>query len=144
MNSPTGSNPNPRQSIRRRFLIVLICGIAAWALFTDINRQASEQLSCRLLIGGIHIYQGFFSGAFQSLGAECRFEPTCSRYAENSLKNLGLIAGTVASMKRLLRCGPWTPKGTLDPPPTQSAVDTVASEAMPSYAPPPAGTGSGR
>ncbi|MEN8164717.1 MAG: membrane protein insertion efficiency factor YidD [Acidobacteriota bacterium] len=126
--------------MRRRFLIVLICGIAAWALFADISRQAHEQVSCRLLIGGIHIYQGVFSGAFERMGIECRFEPTCSRYAETSLKNLGLMAGATASIKRLLRCGPWTPRGTLDPPP----VGTVASEAMSPYAPPPAGAGRDR
>lgn len=130
--------------MRRRFLILLICGIAALALFTDISRQAPEQLSCRLLIGGIHIYQGVFSGAFEWMGIECRFEPTCSRYAETSLKNLGLIAGTTASIKRLLRCGPWTPRGTFDPPPAPSSVDPVASEAIPPYALPPAGVGSNR
>ena len=139
MNSPINSNPG--HSIWRRFLIVLICGIAAWTLFTDINWQASEQLSCRLLIGGIHFYQGVFSGAFECLGVECRFEPTCSRYAETSLKNLGLIGGTTISIRRLLRCGPWTPRGTLDPPPAPSLVDPVASEAMPPYAPSPVGGG---
>ena len=135
--------------MRRRFLILLICGIAAFALFTDISRQAHDQLSCRLLIGAIHIYPGVFSGAFEWIGVECRFEPTCSRYAETSLKNLGLIAGATASTKRLLRCGPWTPRGTLDPPAGGIGVfgrtsDHVASEAMPPYAPSPAGSGSNR
>ena len=130
--------------MRRRFLVVLICGIAALVLFTDISRQPGEQLSCRLLTGGIHMYQGTLSGAFEWMGVECRFEPTCSRYAEVSLKNLGLIAGTTASVKRLLRCGPWTPRGTLDPPPIRSGPDPVASEAMSPYAPSPAGAGSNR
>lgn len=121
-------------------MIVLVCGIAAWALITDLSRPAPEQVSCRLFIGGIHVYQGFFSEAFAYLGVECRFEPTCSRYAELSLKNLGLIAGTTAAMKRLLRCGPWTPRGTLDPPP----ADPIASEAMPPYAPSPVGAGDHR
>ncbi|RLE20571.1 MAG: membrane protein insertion efficiency factor YidD [Acidobacteria bacterium] len=93
------------------------------------------------MIGGIHIYQGVFSGAFEGIGVECRFEPSCSRYAETSLKNLGLIAGTTVSIKRLLRCGPWTAKGTPDPPIAANGVPRVASEAMSPYAPSPAGAG---
>ncbi len=38
----------------------------------------------------------------------CRFVPTCSHYAEEALQTHGLIKGTALSLKRILRCQPWT------------------------------------
>lgn len=45
------------------------------------------------------------------LGNNCRFEPSCSRYAEQALERFGLIRGTSMSLRRLLRCHPWNPGG---------------------------------
>jgi uncharacterized protein len=61
--------------------------------------------------------------AYQVVGHElfppgqCRFSPTCSSYAEVAIREHGAIEGGWLTVKRLLRCGPWTPKGTKDPPP---------------------------
>ncbi|MFH0764861.1 MAG: membrane protein insertion efficiency factor YidD [Calditrichota bacterium] len=45
------------------------------------------------------------------LGAHCRFYPTCSQYARESLNRHGFIHGSYLSLRRLLRCGPWHPGG---------------------------------
>ena len=45
------------------------------------------------------------------LGSNCRFLPTCSEYAIESLKTHGLIKGTLISLKRISSCHPFGKKG---------------------------------
>ena len=52
------------------------------------------------------------------LGSNCRFMPTCSEYAMESLKEYGLIKGTFLSIKRIGKCHPWGRHG-YDPIPTK-------------------------
>ena len=40
------------------------------------------------------------------LGQNCRFLPTCSEYAEESLKTHGLIKGLSLTFKRVSKCHP--------------------------------------
>ncbi len=47
----------------------------------------------------------------------CRFTPTCSEYAAEALQRHGLLRGGAMALGRVLRCGPWTPRGTVDLPP---------------------------
>ncbi|MDD3861861.1 MAG: membrane protein insertion efficiency factor YidD [Candidatus Gracilibacteria bacterium] len=44
----------------------------------------------------------------------CRFKPTCSEYAIDSIKKYGLIYGGLKSLWRIIRCNPWS-KGGWDP-----------------------------
>ncbi len=50
------------------------------------------------------------------LGSCCRFEPSCSRYAQTAMLRFGICRGTYLSLKRILRCHPWR-KGGWDPVP---------------------------
>ena len=52
------------------------------------------------------------------LGSNCRFIPTCSEYALESLKAYGLIKGTFLTIKRIGKCHPWGSHG-YDPIPTK-------------------------
>ena len=52
------------------------------------------------------------------LGSNCRFMPTCSEYALESLKTYGLIKGTYLTIKRIGKCRPWGSHG-YDPIPTK-------------------------
>jgi len=49
------------------------------------------------------------------LGPCCRFTPSCSAYAAQSLKKYGLLKGVGKAIWRLLRCQPFC-KGGYDPP----------------------------
>jgi putative membrane protein insertion efficiency factor len=40
------------------------------------------------------------------LGVKCRFLPTCSEYCSESLREHGLVKGSVYSLKRIIRCHP--------------------------------------
>ena len=82
----------------------------------DLSRPPSAQVSARVLIGAIDVYQATFSILNRKAGVRCRFKPTCSHYAEGAIRKYGALAGTGKAVWRVLRCGPWTPAGTVDPP----------------------------
>ena len=44
----------------------------------------------------------------------CRFYPTCSEYAAQSLEKYGVIIGGAKAVWRILRCNPFN-KGGFDP-----------------------------
>ena len=50
------------------------------------------------------------------LGANCRFDPTCSSYTIEALQVHGILAGGWLAMKRISRCHPWGGSG-YDPVP---------------------------
>ena len=52
------------------------------------------------------------------LGSNCRFMPTCSEYAMESLRSHGLIKGIYLTVKRIGKCHPWGGHG-YDPIPTK-------------------------
>lgn len=67
-------------------------------------------------LAGIHFYQRALSPLAARAGLRCRFTPTCSRYAETVIARDGVVRGGVKALKRIVRCGPWTPPGTRDAP----------------------------
>ena len=67
----------------------------------------------RLLIGAIRLYRKILS---PFIGQQCRFEPTCSHYGEEAIAKHGALRGTILTVWRILRCGPWS-KGGYDPVP---------------------------
>ena len=52
------------------------------------------------------------------LGSNCRFMPTCSEYAMESLKTYGVLKGTFLTVKRIGKCHPWGGHG-YDPIPNK-------------------------
>jgi len=56
-----------------------------------------------LLMGLVRAYRFFLS---PWLGSNCRFTPTCSLYALESLERHGALAGSYLAARRLLRCHP--------------------------------------
>ena len=94
-----------------------MAGICVLAVAVDARRAPESQISARLAVGGIHVYQATLSKAFGQAGVVCRFTPTCSHYGEAVIKRFGIARGSWLAAKRVLRCGPWTPAGSLDPPP---------------------------
>jgi putative membrane protein insertion efficiency factor len=70
-------------------------------------------LCVTLLLVSIRIYQWLVSPL---LGNCCRFEPSCSRYAQICIERQGPVRGSWLALLRLLRCNPFCPGGH-DPPP---------------------------
>lgn len=50
------------------------------------------------------------------LGANCRYDPTCSQYALEALREHGAFRGSWLAAKRIGRCHPWGGHG-YDPVP---------------------------
>lgn len=67
----------------------------------------------RLLLGVLHGYRLLLS---PWLGSQCRFEPTCSRYAIEAIERRGATHGSYLAARRVLRCHPWC-QGGFDPVP---------------------------
>jgi len=97
-------------------LLRLAVLVTAGAILFDLARPPARQASARLAVAGIHLYQRALSPAAARAGAICRFTPTCSRYAETVISRDGILRGGWRSLKRIARCGPWTPAGTVDRP----------------------------
>jgi putative membrane protein insertion efficiency factor len=91
--------------MRRRWSLV----VASLLGLLWLNGQA-------VAVGGIHAYQHTVAPLLTLAGAECRFTPTCSRYAEIVITREGLLSGSWKTAKRIVRCGPWTKLGTIDDP----------------------------
>lgn len=104
----------PKASRRRRWLAAALVMIIA--LGFDLGRAPKSQISARVLIAGIDVYQATLSKLMPVAGVQCRFQPTCSHYAEGSIRKYGALKGTRRAAWRLLRCAPWTEQGTIDPP----------------------------
>ena len=50
------------------------------------------------------------------IGRQCRFEPTCSKYAIEALREYGAWRGVVMGARRVMRCHPLS-RGGYDPVP---------------------------
>jgi uncharacterized protein len=74
-----------------------------------------------LVIGMIRVYQATLARA---LPQRCRFYPSCSEYAVQSLRERGLVRGGAAAGWRLVRCGPWS-GGGVDPVHPKAKMSTA-------------------
>ena len=61
----------------------------------------------------LRFYKGFISPL---LPPACRFQPTCSEFAIEAVTVHGVLRGGWLSLRRLLRCHPFS-KGGFDPVP---------------------------
>ena len=66
-----------------------------------------------LLIAPIRAYRYVLS---PWLGSACRFTPTCSAYAIESIDAWGPVRGSWLALRRISRCHPWC-QGGHDPVP---------------------------
>lgn len=103
-----------RWSRGRRVVVALAVALGA-ALTFDLARPPDRQWTARAELWAIARYRSSLSPWLAKGGVRCRFEPSCSRYAEAAIRADGALIGTARAAWRVLRCGPWTPAGTRDP-----------------------------
>jgi len=80
------------------------------------RRHGLHRLVLRALVGLIHLYRLTLS---PFIGNQCRFYPSCSRYAEQALLDHGLARGAWLAIRRLSRCHPFNPGGPDPVPPVR-------------------------
>ena len=73
----------------------------------------------RAAVARVSGYQALLS---PMLGRHCRFAPTCSEYALESIRVHGAIAGTWMAIKRICRCHPWGGCGDDPVPPARDSA----------------------
>jgi putative membrane protein insertion efficiency factor len=61
-----------------------------------------------IAVAPIRLYQRAISPA---LPKRCKFYPSCSEYAVQSVRSYGILRGLVLAAWRLLRCNPWSHGG---------------------------------
>jgi len=74
-----------------------------------------SRLAQSLMLSTIWLYRCTFSWL---LGGQCRYEPTCSAYGLQAIREWGPWRGGWLTLKRLARCAPWA-KGGYDPVPVR-------------------------
>jgi putative membrane protein insertion efficiency factor len=72
-------------------------------------------------IAPIVVYQRLISPA---IPRRCKYEPTCSRYAVEAIREFGILRGPVLAAWRVLRCNPWS-YGGYDPVHAQQVFRTA-------------------
>jgi len=71
----------------------------------------------RITLGALGFYRAHGSPIMRHLGATCRFQPSCSQYAELAVRKYGVVRGLMKSGVRLARCNPLTSRaGEIDYP----------------------------
>ena len=83
---------------------------AGYSTISAVTNKLAGWLSYPLIFA-IYVYRYTFSPI---IGNSCRFQPTCSRYAEEALRKYGAFKGTVMAVRRVFRCHPWH-EGGYDP-----------------------------
>lgn len=78
----------------------------------------------RILLLLLKFYQYFISPL---LGNNCRFYPTCSEYAKDSITSHGNIKGLWLAVKRIIKCQPLC-DGGYDPVPISIKNSKISSK----------------
>ncbi len=77
------------------------------------------------LRAAIRVYQWVLAPV---LGANCRYEPSCSAYAHEALGVHGPLRGSWLAICRIARCHPWGGFG-YDPVPPCKSITTTSTTA---------------
>ncbi|MGA0435106.1 MAG: membrane protein insertion efficiency factor YidD [Flavobacteriales bacterium] len=77
-----------------------------------------------LMIFFIRMYQVLLSPL---LGSNCRFQPTCSAYAKESIGLHGPWRGGWLAIRRISKCHPWS-EPAYDPVPAKSTKSSKTKE----------------
>jgi putative membrane protein insertion efficiency factor len=111
-------------------------GLALLALVLESFLPTTWQPTTHLSLAAIDLYQATLSEHMPAAGVHCRFQPTCSHYGEAVIERYGSLRGGALAVWRIARCGPWTPAGTIDPPPVRAPSPRAAPAAETSLTPP--------
>jgi len=86
------------------------------------SSRAAGRAARAVALAPIVVYQRVIS---PGIPRRCKYEPTCSHYAVEAIKEYGILRGLVLAGWRLLRCNPWS-LGGYDPVEAQRVFRTGA------------------
>ena len=79
----------------------------------DVSRQPEKQLTARVYVGSVHIYQAVGRPLLKGRVA-CRYRPTCSDYSIEAVQRFGTMRGLGLTYGRIRSCTNDVPMGTID------------------------------
>ncbi len=88
-----------------------------------VSEESSDPLPKRVGTGigvgliGIYrfvAYPIYHALSYVGIKVGCKYEPSCSHYTEEAIKEYGLLKGSAMGVHRIMRCNPWS-KGGHDP-----------------------------
>jgi uncharacterized protein len=100
-----------------RLKLVLALFLIGLTFVVDLARQPENQLTAKVYIGMVHVYQAVGRPMLEGVVA-CRFKPTCSDYSIQAVERFGTVRGLYLTFKRLNSCQNDVPMGTIDEIPT--------------------------
>jgi hypothetical protein len=85
----------------------------------------------RLLLATLAFYRRWLSPAIHAVSpGGCRYQPTCSEYAQIAIATHGPVRGAALALFRLLRCHPFA-RGGLDQVPPAAIPRPFPHEPLP-------------
>jgi putative membrane protein insertion efficiency factor len=79
----------------------------AWSAPAPAERNGPSRGLALAALGLLWVYRVALSPLLHALfGPACRFEPSCSRFAADAIRDHGVGRGTAMTFKRLARCHP--------------------------------------
>ena len=79
-----------------------------------------------LLLRAVRVLLLPFQGMVSLTPRVCKFEPSCSCYAEQAVRRHGVARGLVLAGWRVMRCNPWS-RGGYDPVPEPHEHERTAA-----------------
>jgi uncharacterized protein len=79
-----------------------------------VETAARVGMPARVGLMALRFYKAYLSMLF---AGQCRFVPSCSQYSYEAVERFGLARGSLLTLKRLLRCHPFSGKFGFDPVP---------------------------
>jgi hypothetical protein len=79
-----------------------------------VKRSSTKPLSTlgraprEVVLAPVHLYRRLISPAIPN---RCKYYPSCSAYAVQAVRELGVVRGTIVAAWRLARCNPWSHGG---------------------------------
>src|ERR1700685_3255922 len=83
------------------------------AVHSDSGGESRRSAGAWVLLALVQFYRVFLSHFF---GGACKFDPSCSKYAQEAIARHGARRGVILALRRLGRCRPFT-RGGFDPVP---------------------------
>jgi putative membrane protein insertion efficiency factor len=104
-----------RPALRRPKTWLALIAALALATVADSYRLPGRQVTALIYVGMVRVYQAIGSPVTRRL-VQCRYQPTCSQYSIEAVEMNGIREGLLMTARRIARCTPDVPLGTVDAP----------------------------
>lgn len=103
-----------RQRLKRPETYLAMLLMVVLIVLVDSFRTPANQVTGYLYVSGVHLYQALGRPLLRGR-IQCRYQPTCSEYSIAAVREYGIRAGLVMTVKRINSCTREVPLGTPDP-----------------------------